>query len=245
VQLAPSRQEIKMNKPEYPEGFDLDAAIAHQNLGSRFELEENMGIRDPHTGRFKKHELYGGDLGLNVKFSVESVFSPKETFLATDGTKRYVDQDFITITIPGNSLTEIHEQVSEFYKWRFPSEYAEFKKGTSSSMNGTALEMWPALHPAQITDLKHRGIRTIEQLANLSDSSSEVLRGFYSLKSKAKQFLEDAKDKTSTENVRIQMEEQEARHKAELKAMEDRFAAMLAQALPKESKKVKPNEDLN
>lgn len=55
---------------EYPEGFDLNAAIAHQQLGNKFELEEAMGLRDPHTGRFRQHSVYGGDLGLNVKFSV-------------------------------------------------------------------------------------------------------------------------------------------------------------------------------
>jgi hypothetical protein len=222
--------------------INLDVAIANQGGINRFAEEETRGVRDPRTGRLMKHTDYGDDTGLNVKFTVESVFSKRETYFA-GGVPKYIDMDFITITIPGNRDLIVHAPVTDFYEWRFPLEYAQFKQGQSAVVMGTPLDLWPAMQPAQIAELKHHGIRTVEQLADLSDSSSGVLRGFYAWKHKAKQFLEDAKDKNSTAVVRAQMEEQEARHKAELKAMEDRFAAMLAQALPKESKKAKPNED--
>lgn len=216
--------------------INLDVAIANQGGINRFAEEETRGIRDPRTGRLMKHTDYGDDVGLNVKFSVESVFSKRETYFA-GGVPKYVDMDFITITVPGNRDLIVHAPVTDFYEWRFPLEYAQFKQGQSAVVTGTPLDLWPAMQPAQIAELKHQGIRTVEQLAELSDSSSGVLRGFYAMKHKAKQFLEDAKDKNSTAVVRVQMEEQEARHKAELKAMEDRFAAMLAQALPKDAKK--------
>jgi hypothetical protein len=214
--------------------INLDVAIANQGGINRFAEEETRGVRDPRTGRLMKHTDYGDDTGLNVKFTVESVFSKRETYFA--GVPKYIDMDFITITIPGNRDLIVHAPVTDFYEWRFPLEYAQFKQGQSAVVIGTPLDLWPAMQPAQIAELKHHGIRTVEQLADLSDSSSGVLRGFYAMKHKAKQFLEDAKDKNSTAVVRAQMEEQEARHKAELKAMEDRFTAMLAQALPKESK---------
>lgn len=91
------------------------------------------------------------------------MFSPKETFLA-NGVKKFVDQEFITITIPGDRNTEIHEQVGEFYKWRFPQEYAQFKKGQGAALIGTPLDMWPAMSQSQIEELKYEGIRTVEQV---------------------------------------------------------------------------------
>jgi hypothetical protein len=133
--------------------------------------------------------------------------------------------------------------VTDFYEWRFPHEYEAFKRGKEAAVVGTPLDLWPALQPSQIAELKHQGIRTIEQLATLSDSASGVMRGFYALKHKAQQFLDDAKDKSAAAVVRAQMEEQEARHKADMKAMEDRIAAMVAEAMAtKEAKKGKASE---
>jgi len=222
--------------------IDLNVAIATQGIGNRFENDEQRGMRDPRTGRFIQHADYGEDTRLNVHFTTELVFSKKETYLA-GGVTKYVDMDFITITVPGNRDLIIHTPVTDFYEWRFPLEHEAFKRGKEAAVVGTPLDIWPTLQPSQVEELKHQGIRTIEQLATLSDSASGVLRGFYSLKHKAQQFLDDAKDKNAAAIVRAQMDEQEARHKAELKAMEDRVAAMLAEALAsKESKKAKPSE---
>lgn len=223
---------------------ELEVAIANFSMGTnRFAEEETRGIRDQRTGRFLSHEDYGPDTKLNVQFTVEPVLNKLETYLA-GGVPKYVDMDFITITIPGDRDLVVHTPVTDFYEWRFPNEFEKFKKGQDAALIGTPLDLWPALQPSQIVELKHQGIRTVEQLADLSDSSSGVMRGFHQLKHKAKQFLEDAKDKNATAIVRAQMEEQAARHAAEMKALEDRMTAMMAQALPKE-KKAKPSEDLN
>jgi hypothetical protein len=221
--------------------IDLNVAIATQGTGNRFIQEEANGVRDPSTGRFAKHKDYGGDLGLNVQFTTEPVFSKKETYLA-GGVPKYVDMDFITITIPGDKYTEVHRPVTDYDQWKFPREYAAFKQGQDAELVGTPLNMWPALQPSQVAELKHQGIRTIEQLANLSDTASGVLRGFYAMKHKAQQYLEDAKDKNAAAVVRAQMDEQDARHKADIKALEDRMAAMIEAMGAKDNKKSKPSE---
>lgn len=222
--------------------IDLNVAIANMGYGNRFESDETRGIRDPRTGRFTSHSDYGEDTKLNVHFTTQPVLSKKETYLA-GGVPKYVDMDFITITVPGNRDLEIHTPVTDFYEWRFPLEYEAFKRGQAAAVIGTPLDMWPALQPSQVAELKHQGIRTVEQLASLSDSVSGSLRGFYAMKHKAQQFLDDSKDKNAAAVVRAQMDEQDARHKADIKAMEDRFEAMLAAAMAgKEPKKAKPSE---
>lgn len=221
--------------------IDLNVAIANMGHVNRFENDETRGVRDPRTGRFMQHTDYGEDTKLNVQFSTESVLSKLETYKA--GSMKYVDMDFITITVPGNRDLVIHTPVTDFHQWRFPQEYEAFKRGQEAAVVGTPLELWPGVQPSQIAELKHQGIRTVEQLAALSDTASGTLRGFYAMKHKAKQFLDDAKDKNAAAVVRAQMDEQDARHKADIKAMEDRFAALLAEAMVgKDGKKSKPGE---
>ena len=234
-----------MNSNHINNDINLDVAIANQGGTHRFADDESRGIRDPRTGRFMQHQDIGEDTKLNVKFSAEPVFSKRETYYA-GGVPKYVDMDFITITIPGNRDLIVHTPVSDFYIWRFPHEYEAYKRGQEASVVGTPLQMWPGLQPSQVAELKHQGIRTVEQLATLSDTSSGVLRGFYAMKHKAQQFLDDTKDKNAAAVVRAQMDEQAERHKAEMRALEDRMAAMLAEALAaKDSKKAKPSEGGN
>lgn len=229
------------NPGHMPDDIDLNVAIANMGYGNRFEHEEARGVRDPRTGRFIKHEEDGDDSKANVHFTTQPVLNKKETYLA-GGVPKYVDMDFITITIPGNRDLEVHRPVTEYDIWRFPFEHAAFKRGQEAAVVGTPLDLWPALQPSQVAELKHQGIRTVEQLATLSDTASGVMRGFYALKHKAQQFLDDAKDKNATAVVRAQMDEQDARHKAELKAMEDRLAAMIEAMGAKDSKKSKPSD---
>lgn len=229
-----------MNTPNNE--IDLNVAISSMENGNRFAADEARGIRDPRTGRFVKHEDYGEDTKLNIGFTTEPVFSKKDTYLA-GGVAKYVDMNFITITVPGNRDLIIHTPMTDFYEWRFPHEYEAFKRGKEAAVIGTPLELWSEVKASQVAELKHHGIRTVEQLATLSDSVSGVMRGFYSMKHKAQQFLDDAKDKNAAAFVRSQMEEQQDRHKAELKAIEDRFTAMLAEAMAtKDNKKSKPSE---
>jgi hypothetical protein len=206
-------------------GAELEVAIANFSMGTNsFADEEARGIRDQFTGRFIQHADYGEDTKLNAQFTAEPVMSKLETYLA-GGVPKYVDMDFITITIPADPKLVIYTPVADFYEWRFPNEYEKFKKGQDAVLIGTTFDLCPALQRSQIIELKYQGVRTIEHLADLSDSVNGVMRGFYQLKHKAKQFLEDAKDKNATVIVRVQMEEQAARHAAEMKALEDRMIA--------------------
>lgn len=62
--------------------INLDVVIANQGGINRFAEEGTCGIRDTRTGRLMKRTDYGDDVGLNVKFTVESVFSKRETYFA-------------------------------------------------------------------------------------------------------------------------------------------------------------------
>lgn len=202
---------------------ELNLALAQVEYGDRFEADEARAVRDINTGRIIQHPDYGSDANLLVKFTTESKFSKVETFKA-GGVPKYVDMDFITIIVPGNRDLTVHAPVTDFYQWRFKREWEAFKRGQEAVMTGTPLELWAALKPSEIDELKHQGIRTVEQLANLSDSVNGVLRNFYAMKAKAQRFLDEAKDTAANGALRAQLDEQSA----ELAAMRAQLEAVLA-----------------
>lgn len=211
------------------------------NLGNRFEEDERRGRRDPITGRLVYHPDFGANDQNQVTFSVQPVLSKLETYLA-QGVPKYVDMEFITIVVPGNRDLTQHCPVTDFYIWQYPNEYKAFKQGIGQKIVGTPLSLWPVLTPSQIKELEYHGVHTVEQLANLSDSVSGVLRGFHSLKAKAKEFLEDARDVAKNALLKQQLEEQQEAHNAQMAEMNAKFEALMKvveanAAQPKPTKK--------
>jgi hypothetical protein len=55
------------------------------------------------------------------------------------------------------------------------------------------LEVWPQMTVSMVADLKALKIHTVEQLADMSDSAAQQIMGNFSLRQKAKAFLDLAK----------------------------------------------------
>ena len=212
------------------EQIDLNIQIAAATWENRFEEEERRGRRDLNTGRFLTHEDYGGDSQLVVSFTTVPTLNKMASIKA--GAPKYVDQDMITILVPGEAgkLVSAHGPVTDFYQWRFPNEYKAFKDGQAAVETGTSLHMWLEMTPAMIKELEFYNIRTVEQIANLSDSSSGVLRSFYALKAKAKQFLLDVNDKAKTSVLQMQIDAQAEQHANEMAEMKAQMAAFMEAA---------------
>ena len=72
---------------------------------------------------------------------------------------------------------------------RFPEHYKLFKQGQAEQMVGTPLKVLPFLSEAQIAELEYFKVRTVESLANLSDSVIQNFMGARELQQKAMKFL--------------------------------------------------------
>jgi hypothetical protein len=218
----------------------MSNSTQEQHVFTEQQMLEIMGInnesvfreedvrRDPRTGRIVMGPD-GPDDQLNVTFSTEAVFSKLETFLAK-GVPKYVDMDFITIIPPGQAHSNVvHRPVTDFDMWRFGVEFDAFKKGKSEALIGTPLSLWGYLSPSQIKELETRGIRTIEQVAALSDGTQGI-QSLQTLKVKAQQYLETAKDSTAAGALQAQLDERDASHKAELAAMQEQINQLIGLA---------------
>lgn len=176
-------------------------------------------VRNPLNGRIVSQDgMASDDTGLIVKFDTESVLDKGATFEA--GHPVYIDMEFVTIIPPGKSSRNlvVRSPLTEFYKWRFATDYGNWKKGRSAIQSGTPLSMWPAIGPAQIKELEHLSVYTVEQFAGLPDNNAHSIRGFHGLKAKAKDFLVNA-EKASANG---------ALH-AELSKRDEQIAALQAQ----------------
>ncbi|MEF8758316.1 MAG: hypothetical protein V5B36_00890 [Candidatus Accumulibacter sp. UW25] len=186
--------------------------------------EEDV-IRDRYTGRIVKGPD-GPDTGLNVVFSTEACLSKLKTW-ENGGVPQYVDMDFITITPPGLEMTfTVHRPVTDYDQWRFPVEYKAWKDGQGAILVGTPLAIWPIMTPSQIKELEVVGIRTVEQVAQLSDSVQGI-RSAAKLRQAAKDFLEQAHNTAAQGLLQQQLEESKAEHAAQIAALQAQVAELV------------------
>jgi hypothetical protein len=202
--------------------------------------DTNEEVRNPATGRIIKGGD-GADDGLNVQFSTEAVLNKLESYRAKRNV--YTDMEFISVRAPGQNLTSIHTPVTEYYKWRFPVDYAAFKRGQAEVVTGTPLAMWPLISPSQMKDLEHSGIRTIEQIANLSDSAAPAMRGFYTLKAGAQQFLDNARDTQAASRLQAQLDQANAQNQATVAMLQQQMADLMALVKAKDADEAVPESE--
>lgn len=115
------------------------------------------------------------------------------------------DIDFAVITRPGSRdtldrealvwLTELKNkaakgEVPAAWFEGFKASYDSWKKGEELPANGTAIKDWPPLSPSARKDILAAGIRTVEDLADLSDSDlTSIGTGALAYKQKAQAWL--------------------------------------------------------
>lgn len=205
--------------------FNPDEMLAVLGITDQQQYSDNNGeIRNTATGRIIEGGD-GSDASLNVEFALEPVLHKLETF--RKGSNVYIDMEFVTIHAPGDRLTLIHRPVTEHDKWRFPVDYANFKKGQSAVLTGTPLALWPLVSPSQAKELQSLGIRTVEQVAALPDTNAPQFRGFYGLKVKAQQFLEQASDSAAATRLQAELDQRDASHKTEMAAVREQMNELI------------------
>jgi hypothetical protein len=124
----------------------------------------------------------------------------------------FIDKIYCKMTIPGDtqqvSVKEVKGHQGDELKRRFPVQWAAFQQGIEAPIEGYALEHWAGITKSQVETLKAMKFRTVENIADASDSQLQRLMGGFELRVKAKAFLDSAKDsalvqKQAAENERL------------------------------------------
>ncbi len=134
-----------------------------------------------------------GDENLFVEFYKNAVKSEVASDAA--GHPVYIDKPFVRIMVPGDPNTVIDTVANKGYQDRFPDEWRAFQQNDEQVLQGWPLKEWPVINPSQVKNLEFLNVRTVEQLAGLTDAQCQkVGMGTDSLRAKAKAAVAAAQD---------------------------------------------------
>lgn len=154
-----------------------------------------------------------------------------------EGRPVYEQREFVRILVPGDATSIIETPATPEHRQQYPRQYERFKKGLKDVVDGTPLAMWPPVNKSQIKEAAFFEVRTVEQLAELSDANCRQMgMGYIELRSKAKAWLLAAKDsavvtRQAAENDRLQ---------SEIEALKEQIAQLAA---PKRGRPAKETEE--
>jgi hypothetical protein len=130
----------------------------------------------------------GWDDKLHVRFFMRPRIDPVESQKVNRPI--YKDVPHIEIMIPGDKNNIVTAEVWEQHIQRFPIHWAQFQAGVKDQVVGTPLRAAPFLTESQVEELAFFKIRTIEQLADMSDGSMTFM-GAREFKNAAKKYLDE------------------------------------------------------
>lgn len=130
---------------------------------------------------------------LYVEFYTDALEIPYRS--EKEGRPVFETVEMVRIMVPGDMNNIIEVRVTEEHKQRYAQQYARFKAGEEAPIEGTPLEQWPLVNKAQIKEAQHFNVRTVEQVAELSDSFvAKIGMGWQGLRKQAQNWLKNAKD---------------------------------------------------
>ena len=141
---------------------------------------------------------------LMIKFEVFP--HPNETKSLEQGRPIYDDREYITIIVPGDKNSIVHRPVWAQDKQRFARQYAAFQQGRSQDVSGTPLTMWGGMTLSQAKEFEYFNVKTVEQLAEMSDGNGVNVQGFNGLKQRAKDWVERTKSDAPLLQLRAEVE---------------------------------------
>jgi hypothetical protein len=179
-----------------------------------------------------------GDQKLAVRFTMR----PKQNMHRSkeEGRPIFEEQEYVEIAVPGNKDSVVIRPATERDITRFPKHYEAFKARTDQDvLDGTPLSAWPMVTRAQVEEMAFFKVRTVEQLAQMSDGDSQKFMGLNTLRERARVFLEDADKKKPL--MKLQSENEDLRK--EMAQMAKNQEALLKKVDALTTLKVKPDLD--
>lgn len=163
--------------------------------------------------------------GLLIRFSVES--KPDKVATAEQGRPIFKDVEYIEKIVPGDRNSRVHTPVTEEIRQQFRRQYEDWKAGREAPKHGTPLTEWAGVSRSQAETLAFSHVKTVEELANVSDSNLQRLGpGYATLRQNARDFLLQAKDSAHLTKLRAENDEIRAQLDSTRKQMDEVMAEL-------------------
>lgn len=138
-----------------------------------------------------------------------------------EGRPIYTEEVYIMIMVPGERDI-VHRPAWEKDFERFPQQYAAFKnKQSQDTASGTPLKVVPWLSLGQVKELEYFNCYTLEQLANMPDSTAQRFLQINKLKQLAKDHLQAAKESSHLTTLRADLDKKDSQIEMLMKQVSD------------------------
>ncbi len=155
--------------------------------------------------QYTRTELMGSGTVI-PRFFIDSV--QDEMASAAHGRPIFRDVERVEIILPGNPHLRPVHAVNDEHRMRWQREYEAFRNGVEISPEGTPLEDWPVLSRSQVLELKGLALRTVEDVARMTDTATQRIgTGGQLLRERAVAFLDDAASSAFTTKVSAENEQ--------------------------------------
>jgi hypothetical protein len=142
--------------------------------------------------------------GLHIRFYMAT--KKNEAASAEAGRLICEDKEYIEILAPGNANNIIRRPVVKEDKFNYRDQYERFKAGDAEQIIGTPLAEVAWIARSQVEELLYLKVRTLEQLAEVSDQFCSGIPGMYELKRKAAAYVNGEKDDSRFTQMHAEME---------------------------------------
>ena len=185
------------------------------------ELAMGPEVQQQQPGMPNKHGLY-------VEFYMEAVQDKAESLKA--GHPKYKETPYVMIMVPGDKGSVIRRPIRvgqhpSHDNNRFHNEYVAFLQQEKAPIDGFPLEEWAQLTKSQVLELRHFGFKTVEHLADVTDTNAQKFMGLFDLRDKARVFLKASKEEAPMQQLQAEIE-----HRNELlESMQNQMKEMSAE----------------
>lgn len=120
--------------------------------------------------------------------------------------------EYVEIYVPGNDNNRPNLRVTDVERKRYAQQYQAWKASgeAESKETGTFLTEVPWIDRAQVEDLAYFKIRTLEQLASVSDTVCQKHMGMFELRRRAQAALESARNAAPLLKLQKELDDQKA-----------------------------------
>lgn len=172
---------------------------------------------------------------LSVKWRWEPCLNKAKS--KEEGRPIYEDKEWVTIRVPGDPTMAIDHFATDEEKAQHRRSLEAWKADhTSEGIVGTRLEQWPMMSRSTVEELKHFGVRTVEQLAAMNDANVRNIPRGLALRSQAQAWVKAAKDAAPVQKMQAEIDKMRAEFEA-MKAQRDQAMQELDKATEPKGKR--------
>ena len=169
---------------------------------------------------------FAGDKNLMVQFHILPMMDANKS--REEGRPIYRDVEHVRILIPGSKESVVDKPVTEIERARFKDLYEKWKANEQIDVTGTPLETCTWISRSLVEEMKYFNVRTVEQLATMSDTHAQKFPGITKYKDLANAYLAQAEKGKAAADLAAAMETKD-RQIADLTEMVKGLQQTLAQ----------------